>query len=352
VQPRSIIAVDVLVGIASLPRVEIRKLTSFDGTEAGAWYEARYAGATADRHAALVTSRDTELRSLAANATNPNRHREAWGAWDGEVCLGGMLVEWSRQENLHRAEIDIAVPVANRRRGVGTALWDAGARRATSAGRTTVNVEVHVPLGRSLGEWPGGRFALARGFVSGLAEDRLVLDLPVAERVMETHDRPVPGYQAHSWHGPMPAERLPALAELISEMAADVPTGDLDVEAARWNAERVGTNQERLSKIGYALVTTVVTTDGGEPAGYTQLLVDSDGVHVHQDDTYVRRAHRGHRLGSLAKARNLRELADRHPRARHVHTWTAESNDAMQSINERFGFRQVETSHSMESSVR
>jgi L-amino acid N-acyltransferase YncA len=331
--------------------MEIRMLTTFDGNEAEAWYEARHAGATADRHAALVTSKGTELRSLAADSTNPNRHREAWGAWDGDVCVGGMLVEWARRENPHRAEIDIAVPVADRGRGVGAALWDAGSQRAAAVGRTTVNVEVHVPRGRSLAEWPGGRFALARGFVSGLVEDRLVLDLPPAASILEVHDRPAPGYQAHSWHGPMPAERLPALAELVSEMAADVPTGDLDVEAARWDAERVGANQQRMTTLGYALVTTVVITEAGEPAGYTQLLVQSEGVHVYQDDTYVRRAHRGHRLGTLAKVRNLRALAAEHPRARHVHTWTAESNDAMRVINERFGFRPVETTHSMESSV-
>jgi hypothetical protein len=32
-------------------------------------------------------------------------------------------------------------------------------------------------------------------------------------------------------------------------------------------------------------------------------------------------------------------------------TWTAETNDAMQAINVRFGFRPVETSHSMETSL-
>ncbi|MFC4072565.1 GNAT family N-acetyltransferase [Actinoplanes subglobosus] len=331
--------------------MEIRKLTSFDGTEAEAWYQARHAGATADRHAALVTARDTELRSLAANDTNPNRHREAWGAWEGDTCVGGMLVEWARQENMHRASIDIAVPAPNRRRGVGAALWDTGSQVAAATGRTTVSGEVHVPRGASLETWPGGRFALARGFVSGLAEDRLVLDLPVPEQILEIHDQPVSGYRVHSWHGPMPAEWLPALAALTSEMEADVPTGELDVEAANWDAERVGTNQQRLSSIGYALVTAVVTTDDGEPAGYTQMIVESDGVHVHQDDTYIRRAHRGHRLGGLAKAHNLRELVTRHPRTRHVHTWTAETNDAMQAINERFGFRPVETSHTMESSL-
>ncbi|WP_433795824.1 GNAT family N-acetyltransferase [Actinoplanes sp. CA-252034] len=332
--------------------MEIRMLTRFDGTEAGAWYEAWHEGSAAERHSALVTAKNTELRSLADNGTNPNRHREAWGAWDGGLCIGGMLVEWARQENLHRAEIGIAVPVAHRGRGIGAALWDSGSQLVTSAGRTTVSVEVHVPRGRSLGDWPGGRFAAARGFTSGLAEDRLVLDLPAPAQVLDAHERPAAGYQTHSWHGPMPADWLPVLARLTGEMAADVPTGDLDVEAAAWNAERVGTNQERLSRIGYALVTTVITTAAGEPAGYTQLLVESDGVHVHQDDTYVRRVHRGHRLGGLAKARNLRELVAHHPGARHVHTWTAESNAAMQAINERFGFRPVETSHSMETSLR
>src|SRR5690349_17985270 len=103
--------------------MEIRRLAMFDGAEADGWYDAWRSGATADRYAALVTARDSQLRSLAANVTNPNRHREAWGAWNGDNCVGGMLVEWALRENLHRAEIDIAVPPAHRRRGVGAALW-------------------------------------------------------------------------------------------------------------------------------------------------------------------------------------------------------------------------------------
>ncbi|GIE30941.1 N-acetyltransferase [Actinoplanes italicus] len=330
--------------------MEIRRLATFDGPEAAAWYDAWRSGATADRYAALVTSRDSQLKSLAANATNPNRHREAWGAWNGDSCVGGMLVEWALQENLHRAEIDIAVPPAHRRRGVGAALWTAGLNRARTTGRDTVIAEVHVPRGRELAGWPGGRFALARGFGSALAEERMVLDLPVAEHVLATHDLAKPGYRAETWHGPMPPGSLAALADLTSEMATDVPTGELDVEAARWDAERLGTNQERLTTIGYALVTTVITTDSGEPAGYTQLLVDADGIHVHQDDTYVRKAHRGNRLGAFAKARNVRELVSRHTRTQHIHTWTASTNDAMRTINESFGFRPVEVTHNMESS--
>jgi RimJ/RimL family protein N-acetyltransferase len=80
---------------------------------------------------------------------------------------------------------------------------------------------------------------------------------------------------------------------------------------------------------------------------YTVMFVAADVRHVQQDDTYVRLAHRGHGLGTLAKARNLRSLASHYPDARHVHTWTAETNGAMRAINERFGFREVETMHDM-----
>jgi GNAT superfamily N-acetyltransferase len=328
--------------------MDIRQLVTFDGPEAAAWYDAWSAGTAADRQAPPVTARESQLGSLANNSTNPRRHREAWGVWEGGTCVGAMIVGWARQENTHRAEVDVAVPPGHRRRGAGSALWEAGLQRARGAGRGTVLAEVHVPLGRDLSGWPGGRFALARGFVSGLVEERLVLGLPVPEEVAARHDRPVPGYRAETWHGPMPAGRLAALATLTGEMAGDVPAGDLDVEAARWDAEQVGVNQQRLTAIGYALVTTMITTDSGEPAGYTQLLAGGGGVHVHQDDTYVRKAHRGRRLGALAKARNLRELAGRHPYARHVHTWTASANDAMRKINASFGFRPVENSHSME----
>jgi hypothetical protein len=72
------------------------------------------------------------------------------------------------------------------------------------------------------------------------------------------------------------------------------------------------------------------------------------GVDVHQEDTYVRPADRGRRLARLAKGRNLRALAALHPAAKHVHTWTADVNDAMLRINEGFGFRPVERTYALE----
>lgn len=53
----------------------------------------------------------------------------------------------------------------------------------------------------------------------------------------------------------------------------------------------------------------------------------------------------------MAKVANLRRLAQHHPKARRLHTWTAVTNDAMRSINDSFGFRVVETMHEVELSL-
>jgi RimJ/RimL family protein N-acetyltransferase len=66
----------------------------------------------------------------------------------------------------------------------------------------------------------------------------------------------------------------------------------------------------------------------------------------------VLRSYRGRGLGTLAKIANLRLLARHFPQARHVHTWTAELNDAMHTVNARLGFRPMETTHELELELR
>jgi GNAT superfamily N-acetyltransferase len=69
---------------------------------------------------------------------------------------------------------------------------------------------------------------------------------------------------------------------------------------------------------------------------------------VLQNNTFVLRSCRGRGLGTLAKIANLRLLARHFPQARHVHTWTAQLNDAMHAVNARLGFRPMETTHELE----
>lgn len=57
-----------------------------------------------------------------------------------------------------------------------------------------------------------------------------------------------------------------------------------------------------------------------------------------QYNTIVRADHRGHRLGMLVKADNLRTLVEAYPRVRRLHTWNAGENRHMLAINEAMGF--------------
>ena len=116
-------------------------------------------------------------------------------------------------------------------------------------------------------------------------------------------------------------------------------------------ADQVRRSDERLATAGWGLVTALLRGPDGTPAGYTRVFVNSDRLHAQQDDTFVLRAHRGHRLGAALKSANLAQLTEQFPGVRHLHSWTAEGNDAMIATNRRFGFRPVETLHVMEGPV-
>lgn len=117
-----------------------------------------------------------------------------------------------------------------------------------------------------------------------------------------------------SWAGLCPEEHLQAYADLQTAMNRDVPTGGMTREAVELDVERVRRGDQRLAENYLSLVVLATTTDGGEPAGYTQMFVPkADPENVMQDDTLVLRAHRGHGLGARMKAANLRLLPANHP---------------------------------------
>jgi GNAT superfamily N-acetyltransferase len=317
------------------------------GPEAAPWFAAFRAGNVAGRDQPTVASAESTLTSLRTSAGNPTTNRLAYGAWDGDDCLGGVIVNLPRTANTHTTEFELAVDPAHRRRGAGTALYEAAVTLAREHGRRVVSTELNVPLAQALGEHDGGRFALARGYESKLTERRYLLELPSV---------PVPaaapaGYRLQTWTGPVAAGSAADFAAMRTLMEQDVPIGERDHEPEVLTADEVSRGDERLTANGWGLVTTLLRAPDGTPAGYTRIFVNSDRVHAQQDDTFVLRAHRGRRLGAVLKSANLTDLQAQFPGVRHLHTWTADGNDAMIATNLRFGFRAVETMHVMEGPV-
>ena len=71
-----------------------------------------------------------------------------------------------------------------------------------------------------------------------------------------------------------------------------------------------------------------------------------------QDDTFVKTAHRGHKLGLALKVATLAAVQRDHPERTSIHTWTDPSNDVMQRINKQFGFRKIELMHEVQRTDR
>jgi len=81
----------------------------------------------------------------------------------------------------------------------------------------------------------------------------------------------------------------------------------------------------------------------GRAVGYTTIAVPADDqTYVFQWGTYVRREHRGRRLGLAVKTANLRVVQDDHPERKLVFTCNTETNAPMVDINESMGFRKYE----------
>lgn len=330
---------------------DIRQVDPHDDTAFRAWFTALHDGAVAGRTAPLVATYDAMSQSL----RNPGDtlRRIPVAAVEGDQTVGALLLELPLTENLDTATLEIDVPPRHRGRGVATALWDCVRARAREEQRTVLQAEVNIPDGETPDTWSGARFATGLGFVSEHVEDHLVVPLPYDGTTLDGLDAAGDdGYRLTSWAGRCPEQHLQTYADLQTEMSRDVPTGGLAVDAVVFGVDRVRTGDERLARSYLSLVTLATTADG-EPAGYTQIFAPlSDPENLMQDDTLVHSAHRGHNLGTLLKATNLRQLAEHHTAGRWLHTWTAETNAAMQRVNARFGFRPVEKMHEYQLAAR
>jgi GNAT superfamily N-acetyltransferase len=330
--------------------IAVHEIDPSDDDAFRAWYTALHAGASVGRAAPVVATFDALAASL--RTPGPRLRRLPYAARDGGTTVGAMLFELPLTENTSVAQVEIDVPEPYRGRGVGTALWQAATDRAAAEGRTIFQTEVNVAAGQSLQTSPGGRFALRLGFVDQHVEDHLAMALPLPQDRLATLEESVPAeasaYEIVAWTGRCPDEHLEVYAAMRTAMERDVPIGELTREPAVWDAGRIRESEERASRTYRPVVSLARTTDG-QPAGYTLAYVPhGDPDNLLQDDTYVVRAHRGRRLATMLKVRNLRQVEPYRAGRRWLHTWTADSNASMQAVNARFGFTAVERVHEME----
>jgi len=265
-------------------------------------------------------------------------------------------------DNRHLAVVRVAVLPSHRRHGIGSAIADRLRRVALTEGRTTVFAEVEFGAeppagapdalapkegdGHVSADLPGMRFARRAGLDLELVGRRSVLDVPLPDDVVERFAadaaaRAGDAYRVHTWQEPTPDEWLDQLAGLERRLSQDEPNGGLALEVEHWDAERIrreeGKRAERGQSALFAVAEHVAT---GTLAGMTMLVFGDDRPELtEQDSTVVLPEHRGHRLGMLLKAANLREHTRLRPATRRISTWNNETNAPMLAINVALGFR-------------
>jgi GNAT superfamily N-acetyltransferase/RimJ/RimL family protein N-acetyltransferase len=264
---------------------------------------------------------------------------EAWLARDdaGKPC-GWYRLSLPQRENRHLAELTLAVHASRRRDGLGTALIGHAAGRAGDAGRTDL-------AGLARAGSPGTAFAQALGARTGIIEVTRVLELaaiaPGHLAALRARAEPAArGYRLLSWAGPAPEDRVDDVASINTSAEADMPR-DPGHEPQLWDTGRVRLDERRQEAQGLRRYTVAAQSQAtGELAGLTSLAVDpAEPAWGLQELTAVGRAHRGHRLGLLAKIAMLELLAEREPRLTRILTGNTDANEHMIVINDDLGFR-------------
>nr|NLD40390.1 hypothetical protein [Actinomycetales bacterium] len=195
---------------------------------------------------------------------------------------------------------------------------------------------------------------ISRGFVLEQVErvSTLVIPTEVRERtnwlnvvggLREDAHAQADGYRLVTWEGPTPEELREPYAQLKRRMSVDIPHAGLSNGEAEMTSERIAYNDERAKAKGaHWIVVAVERESDGMLVAYTELewpRADSPGVW--QMDTFVHGEHRGHRIGMWIKTEMLFRLLAANPAAERIHTWNADENQYMLSINEVLGFEPV-----------
>jgi GNAT superfamily N-acetyltransferase len=259
------------------------------------------------------------------------------------VPVARVTVDMPRRENLDSLQTDIWVVPSARRQGIGGELWAHVQDVAGTQGRKKILTSTLWELpGIPAPDPAGPAFAQAMGFKPSLVDVTRRLDLStVDESVLDAMSYAAQGYRVVRWNGPHPDEYLDDLAYLDARLMTDAPMGDLEWEAPKPDGERMRRVQAvwiARERVGYH--TAAVHEASGRLVAWTTISKEKSlDWNAFQQITIVDPDHRGHRLGALVKAENLRYFRAHEPTVTMIDTFNAQTNSFMIAINEQMGFR-------------
>ncbi len=266
---------------------------------------------------------------------------ERYLAFADEVPVGLLALEFPQLDNLDNVEVDLMVLPGHRRLGAGWALHELAVERARA------NNRIHLQYS-TVDRYPEGTaFAESVGAKAGLAEIRsrlevTALDEPLLAGLRADAGKHAEGYRTVRWVGVAPDELIDDVAYLEGRLNVDAPTGDINWEQEKMDADRIRKSEaarEARGRLSYQAGALI----GDKLVAYTWIVAERDQpVHAWQNTTLVDPDHRGHRLGMLVKLENLAHIREMKPQLEAIDTFNAASNTFMLKINRAMGFRAVD----------
>ncbi|MBB1152120.1 MULTISPECIES: GNAT family N-acetyltransferase [Amycolatopsis] len=258
-----------------------------------------------------------------------------WTAHRDDRLVARAIATLPADGNEHLALVRLHVHPDVRRQGIGTELLHTLEPKLRALGRTRVEAW-NLALGG-----PGERWAQDLGFRIVHSAVLQIMELSEADRA-RWDVAPPPGYRLMRWAGAAPE---PLVSEYAKARAAigDAPLGESEFGAPDWSADRVRRIEASYRERGIEHRTVAAVSSGGEVVGLTEmesrpLLPDR----LHQGDTAVLAAHRGHGLGLAMKSAMLRWFTADRPGVAQVWTATGAGNTHMIAVNHRLGFATVQ----------
>ena len=266
------------------------------------------------------------------------------GAYEGDTMVGRVYLNLPELDNTHLAFADVHVHPDFQRRGVGRALAEHTVARARAEGRRSLICEAYSPLGE---EGVPLKFARAMGFTEALEDGIKLVDLVATEPTWDAIEREVAeridGYTLVAWQDRVPDEQMAGYCRLGEAFNEEAPSGDLELEPEVWTEERVRRGEEQNALSGRHELAVAAIAPDGSMAGLTEIVVSKHASHRgFQSGTLVLPEHRGHALGLAMKVANHRNLRAAFPECRVLMTGNAGVNVAMNAVNERLGYRDIE----------
>ena len=324
--------------------MDIRQVNVFDDSEIERFHEVTERAEAFERPHHSGWSLDEAKIELRRQV--PTERSEVWAAYDEGTMVGAMSLWFPLLDNLTKCWGAVGVDPDHRCRGVGSALVAQIVTRMTQEGRTTMVTETAYPFDRRT-DHPYRRFAEANGFTVAIDEIRRILPLPVDPALLQTLAAEVAphhtDYRIASFADVLPDELLASYCALSNQLGVDAPTGDVDFEAESMTPELWLEHVAKEKEMGRTRLSTLAIDGSGTVVAYTDLILPPEpSPDVWQWGTLVHRDHRGHRLGTAVKVRNLQQLAAAGSGRVRVVTCNAETNHHMVDINVRLGFEPVE----------